>query len=268
MVYRYLRHGFKRAIIRRIIDENYYIKSFYLDVNLPKIPKPGQFLMIMPPNGEEIPISVSGHIDGLIRLTIARVGYTTNLMHKLSINNIILVRGPYGNGFKLNNDKKYLLVGGGYGVAPLIYIAEQLYGKTILLLGVRSKRDIILIDEAQKYCGKVFISSEDGSIGFKGTVIDLLEKLVLTEDFDEIITCGPEKMMYKVMLIAERYGKDFQASLERLMKCGFGICGSCILDPLGLRVCVDGPVFDLKILRKTDFGKYFRDEYGRRVELK
>jgi len=266
-MYKYLKYSFRKAVIKRIINENRYIKSFYLDVDI-KSPKPGQFLMIMPPKGEEIPISISGYIDGLVRITVAKVGYTTCLLHKLSINDIILIRGPYGNGFKLDNRKKYILVGGGYGVAPLMYVAEKLHRKTIFLIGVKSKGDAILLDEAKNICRKIFISSEDGSIGFKGTVIDLLEKIALKEDFDVILTCGPEKMMYKAMLIADKYGKGFQASLERFMKCGFGICGSCILDPLGLRVCIDGPVFSSDILKKTDFGKYYRDEYGRRVEIK
>ena len=114
---------------------------------------------------------------------------------------------------------------------------------------------------------EVSIATEDGSAGEKGLVTELSKQLLGEGRFDLILTCGPERMMREVVRQGLEHGVRVQASLERYMKCGFGVCGSCVLDPLGLRVCVDGPVFDGALLMKTEFGELKRDASGARVPV-
>ena len=109
------------------------------------------------------------------------------------------------------------------------------------------------------------ISTDDGSKGYKGLASDLAKEEIAKEKFDQVLTCGPEIMMKKLYDICKNI--PFQASLERYMKCGFGICGQCCIGE-GLRVCKEGPVFDGKTLKKIqDFGIYTRDASGRKIKL-
>jgi dihydroorotate dehydrogenase electron transfer subunit len=110
------------------------------------------------------------------------------------------------------------------------------------------------------------VSTDDGSFGYHGFASDLAKKILEKERFDQIITCGPEKMMKKILELGLEYKIPVQASLERHMKCGIGICDSCAID--GWHVCKDGPVFDNKKLGKMkDFGRFKRDASGRRVRI-
>jgi dihydroorotate dehydrogenase electron transfer subunit len=104
-------------------------------------------------------------------------------------------------------------------------------------------------------------------LGFKGFATKAVEKLVNASDFDTMYTCGPEIMMAGLHNIARKSKIQFQASLERFMKCGCGICGTCAMDPTGQLVCADGPVFTGEQLAKlTNFGKYHRDAVGMKKE--
>jgi len=111
------------------------------------------------------------------------------------------------------------------------------------------------------------VATEDGSEGHGGLVTELMEAELKGKKFESILTCGPERMMYAVVSSGVKRGIRVQASLERHMKCGFGICGSCVLDSIGLRVCSDGPVFDGTTLLKSEFGKRKRDASGGMVKI-
>jgi dihydroorotate dehydrogenase electron transfer subunit len=256
------RFGFKPASIEKVVKENRLVKSFYLRVDLPP-PQPGQFYMVWLPEAEEIPISASGYQNGILRLSISKVGETSAKMHLLQRGEKLFLRGPFGRGFKLEGHS-FLLVGGGYGMAPLIFAAHVLRGRKLkFLVGAKTKEELLFVKEAGEL-GEVCISTEDGSEGEKGLVTDLLEKE--KGKFDWILTCGPEPMMAKVLELCQERGWEAQFCLERYMKCGFGLCGSCVLDP-GLRVCVDGPVFERRELEKTEFGRTRRDASGRRESI-
>ena len=257
---------FRPAEIKKVVVESPKVKSFYLEYVGPD-PLPGQFMMVWLPGREEIPMSVSGAGPSTIRISVAREGPTTTEFHKLRKGDTLFVRGPFGTNFSLDSDS-YLLVGGGYGAAPLIYAVKLISksGKKITyVVGAKSASEILFLEEARRAKAKIHVATEDGSVGHRGLVTDLTKQLLESEHFDSILTCGPERMMYEVVRQGVKRGIRVQASLERYMKCGFGICGSCVLDPIGLRVCVDGPVFDGVLLLKTEFGRQRRDAAGSRV---
>jgi len=258
--------------IINIITHSSRIKTFYLKLKDKIRVVPGQFMMVWIPDAEEIPISIS-YFNGLtIGLTIAAVGETTRKIHELKIHDYLYVRGPYGNGFKIPKGvSKIWIVGGGYGIAPLLLLAKKASSMNIEIvsfLGARSRDELLFYDQFKLF-GPVFVSTDDGSEGFQGDVATLVEKYVDSLKADLIYACGPEALIVKLIRLAYNHNLNLQASLERLIKCGIGLCGSCCLDPLGLRVCKDGPVFPLRILIKlNEIGSYYRSFSGMKVNFK
>ena len=254
--------------IVEIIDakkENQDVKT--LTFNYQNETKPGQFFMIWIPGTDEIPMSVSYINKNIKGITFRRVGGATNALFNLKKGDKIGIRGPYGSYFKING-KKILFVGGGTGIAMLAPVIEKAIGKKIssnVILGVKNKNELFFEEKIKKYGAKVYVSTDDGSKGFKGFATELAKDMIKTEKIDSVITCGPEIMMKNLLEICKNI--NFQASLERYMKCGFGICGQCCVGD-GLRVCKDGPIFDGKTLLKIkDFGVYKRDAAGRKIRL-
>ncbi len=257
--------------IVNILTHSNRIKTFYLKLKDRIRVAPGQFMMVWIPDAEEIPISISYFNGSTMGLTIAAVGETTRQIHKLKIHDSLYVRGPYGNGFKIPRGiNKIWIIGGGYGIAPLLLLAKKASSmnvKVISFLGARNKDELLFYDQF-KLLGEVFASTDDGSEGFHGDVTTLVEKYLSVSKTDLMYACGPEDMIVKLIKLACNHNLNLQASLERLIKCGIGLCGSCCLDPLGLRVCRDGPVFPLKILVKlNELGCYYRSPSGVKVKL-
>jgi len=238
-----------------------------LTFQYPQKTKPGQFFMVWIPNIDEIPMSAS-YIDKNIKgITFRNIGQATNALFKLKKDDKIGIRGPYGNGFQING-KKILFIGGGTGIATLSPAIEQAGEKNIstdVILGVKNKNELFFERRIKQNGAKVYITTDDGTKGTKGYASDLARQYIRTKKYDSIITCGPEKMMKKILDINQNI--PFQASLERYMKCCIGICGQCCIDN-GLRVCEEGPVFDGKTLKKVkEFGIYKRDASGKKVRL-
>jgi len=231
------------------------------------VTKPGQFFMIWIPKIDEIPMSVSKINKDIKGFTFRRVGEATNALFKLKKGDKIGVRGPYGNGFEING-KKILFVGGGTGIAMLAPAIKEAITKkisTTAILGVKNKNELFFKEKIKKFGAKVYVSTNDGSKGFKGFATDLAKQLLNKEKFDSIITCGPEIMMKNLFEMCKN--KNFQASLERYMKCGIGLCGQCCIGD-GLRVCKEGPIFNEKQLEKfKDFGVFKRDAAGRKIKF-
>ena len=260
--------------IEKVVDENPNVKTFYFRDRLCLEAKPGQFLMVWIPGVDEIPLSVSGvYSNGLASVTVARVGEATEAMHRLKPNNLIGVRGPFGNSFEISKGK-ILLVGGGTGMAPLAFLAEKLAENSCeitFIIGAKSAQELLFLERIEKVLSelksKILVMTEDGSFGQKGVVTDPLDDLLREEKYDMIYACGPEPMIKKAFLAAEEANIPFQASLERIMRCGIGICGSCMLGKY--RVCRDGPVFTSQRLREVidEFANYKRDFNGRRIRL-
>jgi dihydroorotate dehydrogenase electron transfer subunit len=228
---------------------------------------PGQFFMVWIPGVDEIPMSVSYIEKDTKGITFKRVGDATKALFKLNEGDNIGIRGPYGNGFKIEG-KKILFVGGGTGIAMIAPAAQEAAKKNIstsVILGAKTKNELFFEARFKKYGLETYVSTDDGSKGFKGLATDLAKELIEKNRFDHVLTCGPEPMMKKLYEICS--GIYFQASLERYMKCGIGICGQCCVGK-GLRVCEEGPVFDGKTLKNIeDFGIYKRDAAGRKIKF-
>ncbi|MDE7379320.1 MAG: dihydroorotate dehydrogenase electron transfer subunit [Paraprevotella sp.] len=183
---------------------------------------------------------------------IQTVGDGTRKLAELEAGDLLNVVLPLGRGFTLPvlPEEKVLLVGGGVGTAPLLYMGKRMVDagcRPTFLLGARSVADLMQLDLFARY-GDVYTTTEDGSAGEKGYVTQhsLLEK----ERFDRIATCGPKPMMLSVARYAKSHGIDCEVSLENNMACGVGACLCCVEDTKEGHVCVckDGPVFNINEL--------------------
>ena len=160
------------------------------------------------------------------------------------------VMGLLGNGFPMEREGRYLLVGGGIGVPPIRGCAQYTAGKSTAIVGFRSKEKAILLDHLEEECAKVMVATDDGSLGYHGFV-DALVRQELSEDknYDAVLACGPKLMLRNVAKVAQEFGVPCQVSMEERMGCGVGACLVCACDMKdGSRkhVCKDGPVFDSK----------------------
>ncbi len=239
--------------------------------------EPGQFVMVWVPGVDEIPMGLSVIEDsGDVKkrgFTVHVVGEATRALASLGEGDLIGVKGPLGRGFSLPPDVtsgglKVLLVGGGTGVAPLVPLAERIKkgGGEVVFLQGSSSAELLLFRDRLSHLGEVAVATDDGSEGYHGVVTDLLGDVFERFRPDAIYTCGPEVMMKKVVDFAVGRGVFCEASLERFMKCGVGVCDSCSVG--GYRVCADGPVFPASLLVSLEeFGRWRRDETGRRVPL-
>jgi dihydroorotate dehydrogenase electron transfer subunit len=268
--------------ITKIVDECHGVKTFIFTRNNLKKPKPGQFLMIWLPGVDEIPMSISSyHDNNEWAVTVQNVGECTRLIHKLKIGDYIGVRGPIGNSFNIpqQNNKNMFLIGGGIGVAPLKFLASELKRLKYnfkLIIGAKLKNQLVFknnMNNQDREEFEVHFCTDDGSYGEKGFTTDIFKSLIKNMSREElqntvVFTCGPEIMMQKLLRICLENKIELQASLERIMRCGCGLCGLCVIDPLGLLVCNDGPIFTADMLVKMeDFGKYKRDFSGKKISI-
>lgn len=214
---------------------------------------PGQFVQVDIPNSKGTylrrPISIN-FVDkerNELWLLVRVAGDGTRLLAAIACGNILNLILPLGRGFSMpGNGRRVLLVGGGVGVAPLLYLGSELTRRGAtpeFLLGARSAADLLLVDEFGKY-GFVHVSTEDGSAGEKGLVTT--NSIFSSSDFDLISCCGPMPMMKAVAAIAKNKGVECEVSLENMMACGLGACLCCVekkADGHNVCVCTEGPVF-------------------------
>lgn len=160
------------------------------------------------------------------------------------------VLGLLGNGFSIRPEGRYLLVGGGIGVPPMLGCAQYTQGRSTAILGFRSKEKAILLDAFSEHCAQVLLASDDGSLGHHGFVSDLVkQELARDAAYDGVLACGPKAMLRSVAQQAEAFSIPCLVSMEERMGCGVGACLVCACDMAdGSRthVCKDGPVFDAK----------------------
>ena len=183
---------------------------------------------------------------------VATIGDGTRRLGALKAGDTVNCVLPLGNGFTMPQtpQERILLVGGGVGVAPLLYMGAEMWKKNIeptFLLGARTKADLLEIDLFKQY-GRVFVTTEDGSEGEKGFVTN--HSILQHEHFDRIATCGPKPMMVAVARYACQADIECEASLENMMACGLGACLCCVEKTTkgNLCVCKEGPVFNVKQL--------------------
>lgn len=258
--------------ILSVTEESSNVKTFTFKDKECSRAMPGQFLMLWIPGVDEIPLSVLDVMeDGTVSIVVKKVGEATEALHRKKVGEIVGVRGPFGNSFTLNKGK-VLLVGGGTGITPLLFLTKKHASKAAKLafvIGAKTKEELLFVDELENLCGKgnLIATTEDGSYGIKCLATTPLESLLAKEKFDMIYTCGPERMMLEVLNLAEKHGIALEASLERLMRCAIGLCGSCVIGKY--RVCIDGPVFTGSQLReiKNEFGVSKLDFNGRKIPI-
>lgn len=242
--------------ILEVITEAPQIKTLWLDRELD--PYPGQYAMIWIRGLDEVPMSFSGPD----KITVQSVGEASGALNSLGKGESIGVRGPLGKGFTLLGER-ILIIGGGVGTAPLAFLGEEAANVGIevtSLIGYRCGSDMIFLERFQRL-GETIITTDDGSCGICGRVAAGLENLNLNA-YDQIYLCGPELMMWDVISKTREHAKKIQACINRYFKCAAGICGSCCLDPEGLRVCVEGPVIRADRLLESEFGRYRRGPTG------
>lgn len=252
----------KKFIQDLLVVDNYWLnKDTYIIVlegkeKLPEI-LPGQFAEVRVDNHSDVflrrPLSIHDvdYEKNTISFFIKAIGKGTWKLAELKKGETLNVIYPLGNSFSIIEKSKVLLIGGGSGVAPFMFLAKDLNKKGIrpkILLGARSAEDIVLADEFKKYAD-VLITTEDGSKGEKGFVIH--HSVFNDLDFDIIQTCGPDPMMKAIGKIAQSKNIQCEVSLENLMACGVGACLCCITETHkgNICVCTEGPVFNVNDLK-------------------
>lgn len=251
--------------VAEVIDETPSIKTFVLGKRISA--EPGQFAMLWIPGVGEKPFSFSS--TKKTAFTVKKVGAFTEALFKIKAGDYVGVRGPYGRGFKAAG-KNVCVAGGGVGFAPLKPLIDKLIEsgrKVTIIQGASNAKELMWLPELKKKKAKLLIATEDGTCGSRGSVCDVLNLLLKEEKIDQIYTCGPEIMMKIIADTALRRNIPCQISLERYMKCAVGLCGQCCIDPSGMRVCRDGPVFSAKELKKSEFGFYRRDASGTKTVI-
>lgn len=249
---------FEAVTLVEVVEETPSVSTLVFDE--PFAFEPGQFVMVWVPGVDEVPMALSSPTS----ISVQRVGEATAALCALAPGDRIGVRGPYGRGFPACEN--VLAVAGGIGAAPLLPLAEAGRAATFLL-GARTAVELPFRDRLGT-ATELLLATDDGSAGHHGYVADLLGRVDVLS-FDAVCVCGPEPMMVAVLdrLAAAGALERSFFSLHRYMKCGVGVCGSCAIDPEGLCVCRDGPVFSGPVVVASELGRHARDACGRPVSF-
>ena len=254
----------KRFMLDYVIKEKRRLSEQYvllIVTSAEKLPEmlPGQFVEVRVDGASTVFLrrAISVHyvdyVSNELSLLIQVVGDGTRRLAELVVGDVLNLILPLGNSFTIPNSTttQVLLIGGGVGVAPLLYLGSELKNKGFevnFLLGARSKADLLQICEFEQF-GKVYTTTEDGSDGERGYVTQ--HSVLRSSKFDFIYTCGPTPMMKAVAAYAAKEGISCEVSLENTMACGIGACLCCVTDSIDGHVCVctEGPVFNITKLK-------------------
>lgn len=234
------------------------IYELYIETQAARSAKPGQFVMVYPKDGSMIlprPISICEAIGRkVLRLVYRTAGKGTKEFSHLREGDEVRVLGPIGNGFPVNEakDKKVILIGGGIGVPPILELSKRIKAESVTTVVGYRNEELFLYDDFKKYA-KVLVATEDGSVGVKGNVLDVIRKKNI--ECDIIYACGPIPMLRAIKAYAEEKNITAYISLEERMACGVGACLGCVCKTVkkdehshvnNARVCTEGPVFDAR----------------------
>jgi len=246
-----------KIIENKRLNDDFFILELRGDVKIPEF-KPGQFAQVRVDGSQETflrrPISIHDvdYEKNTFKLLIQIAGPGTKKLSQLKAGDILNLIYPLGNSFSLTaKNEKVLLVGGGCGIAPLLFLGRYLKsGGCIpdILLGFRNSARIIEFEEYQAI-GNVFVTTEDGSVGEKGYVTS--HSVFSTQIYNRIYCCGPDSMMKAIASYSKERNILCEVSLENLMACGIGACLCCIVDSVkgNLCTCIDGPIFNVNDLK-------------------
>jgi len=216
---------------------------------------PGQFVHVKCGGAHLLrrPISVSsweaGAAGDLLTVVFEVRGEGTAWLAEREAGDTLDLMGLLGNGFSMDPAGRYLLVGGGIGVPPLLGCAQYAPGNCHAVLGFRDKNHSLLLEEFSACCPTVTAVTEDGSLGETGFVTGPMEALLRQNRYDAVLCCGPRPMLRAAAALAAQYRVPCQVSLEERMGCGVGACLVCACDMADgskKHVCKDGPVFDAR----------------------
>ncbi|MFX1278077.1 MAG: dihydroorotate dehydrogenase electron transfer subunit [Promethearchaeota archaeon] len=256
------RHKTDMVKIESIVKHSPEIRSFQIrSERIAKVYRPGMFVILWLPDTDFLPMSISNIEGNLVEITVQKIGDGTARLFELNVGEKIGIRGPFGNTWNYEDASNILIVGGGMGIAALTSLIEPLKQNkknVIVTIGAKDQASLIFADRLIELLPNTMCSTDDGSFGRKCYVTDTIEDLIINSKIDLIITCGPEVMMKKVLDLAESKNIQIQASLERKMKCGVGLCGSCCVgENNDISICKDGPIFNSDQLKKIpQFGSY------------
>jgi dihydroorotate dehydrogenase electron transfer subunit len=214
-----------------------------------------------------------GIYGGTIDLVIADAGPGTHWLTQRRRGDVLDIVAPLGRPFALPRDSvSCLLVGGGYGAAPLVFLADHLRERGCrvdVVLGASTEERLFGVLEAKRIASTVTLTTDDGSLGEAGRVTDPLRDVMRRADTDVVYACGPMAMLAAVSEIAAEMGVYSQCAVEESMACGIGVCMTCVLPVIGedgvtrmLRSCVEGPVFRGDRVRWEDVGTIPPDTWG------
>ncbi|OUO53206.1 dihydroorotate dehydrogenase electron transfer subunit [Parabacteroides sp. An277] len=248
-----------KVVANERLHPNYCLLKLAGEEPLPEM-RPGQFVQVRVEGSSATflrrPISIH-YVDkgrNELWLLIQLVGDGTRRLAEARVGDLLNLLLPLGNGFTLPEEgdmRELLLIGGGVGTAPLLYLGACLKAKGFrptFLLGARSEGDLLQLAFFRQY-GEVYLTTEDGSVGERGYVTN--HSLLSEKHFDQIYTCGPKPMMVSVARYASAHGIACEASLENTMACGIGACLCCVeklKDEHHVCVCTEGPVFNIEKL--------------------
>lgn len=228
--------------VKEVIQENYRTVTIVTDVSVDA--KPGQFIMVWHPDKAEKPFSIT--TSSPLSFTVQEVGeFSQFLVCDLRAGEKIWYRGPFGDGvYKIVKGRK-ILVAGGCGCVPLYALAQSIkeqdgVGNTLIIAGARDNKELLFVNKFCQLGFEVEVATDDGSQGFHGNSVKLLKQHL--DQAACVYSCGPSPMLKALAAICKEKKVPIQVSLEEIMKCGFGVCGSCARE--GKLVCKDGPVFD------------------------
>lgn len=252
--------------VRSVLEENESHTTLEVDICTKVLP--GQFFMLTDYEHGEKPFSVSRIRNGRISFTIKKTGDFSRHLCAMQPGDLISLRGPYGNGFPVREcyHKRVLMVGGGCGTAPLRALVDSICAVSDIdfVNGARSAGEL-LFPAGIAGVSRQFDCTDDGTAGERGTVLDLYSRHLLFADYDVILASGPEMMLTAFINSLDGITVPSFFLIERYMKCAIGICGQCSIDPEGVRVCVEGPVFPReKLCMLSEFGRYARNAAGNR----
>jgi dihydroorotate dehydrogenase electron transfer subunit len=246
--------------IASAVDESAKVRTLTLDLSIGA--EPGQFVMAWLPGVDERPFSLVS--EDPVVLTVARVGRFTEAIHRLGAGERLWIRGPLGRPFTLpepapprcqgagrghdgrSPTPRLLMVAGGYGVAPLHFLARRAIAsgwKVTVVIGAGSAVDVIFVERFRTLGASVTITTDDGSLGDAGLATEAAARLLDQGEYTTLYACGPEAMLVAIEHIARTRRLPAQLSYERAMRCAFGVCGTCSRQ--GWLVCRDGPVLKI-----------------------
>lgn len=248
----------QKPVMLRVTEKQVHSETFaslFFDFSMDF--KPGQFVMAWIPGLDEKPYTISHHKENRFAITVEAKGRFSRRAVALEPGDLMGFRGPFGNGFNIPPFPHIAIVAGGCGMAPLAPLVEKLEAtgdrELVLIHGARTGEFLLYPD---RFATPRQICTDDGSQGRKGLVTDLLEGEIQDRAAsgkpgpDIVYACGPEIMMHAVFRLCEAHNIPCQVSLERYMRCGFGVCGACVCG--SQVVCKDGPVFASRALRTME----------------